>query len=82
MYATFWPKSPLDPETAWGKIVSPAHEARIRGLLDRTRGEVVLGGEVGEDGKIPLTIVADVKPDDSLMEEYVAIFEPNDCGSR
>jgi len=69
-HATFFPKSPLDPEMTWGKMINPAHHARVKDLLDRTQGTIVLGGDVDEE-RIAPTIVSDVQPGDSLMEEEI-----------
>ncbi|THH31531.1 hypothetical protein EUX98_g2637 [Antrodiella citrinella] len=71
VYAKFWPKPPLDPEMTWGKIINPAHHARVKGLLDRTLGTIVVGGDIEGDKKIAPTIVSNVKPGDSLMEEEI-----------
>jgi acyl-CoA reductase-like NAD-dependent aldehyde dehydrogenase len=50
--------------------VSPRHFARVKGLLDNTKGTIVVGGESDAETKyIAPTIVKDVKPDDSLMSE-------------
>lgn len=72
VYAEFFPDSALHPDAQWGKIVNPAHHARVKNILDRTQGEILVGGEVDGDKRIAPTVVAGVKPDDSLMEEYVA----------
>ena len=43
---------------------------RIKGLLDNTRGTVILGGETDiGDRYIAPTVVKDVPGDDSLMSE-------------
>ncbi|KAF5312090.1 hypothetical protein D9619_003860 [Psilocybe cf. subviscida] len=53
----------------FGKIVSEPHFKRLRGLLARTKGKVVMGGEVDEaKRKMQLTVVTDVKQDDALLE--------------
>ncbi|TCD62394.1 hypothetical protein EIP91_006948 [Steccherinum ochraceum] len=71
-YRRFFPKSPFDPEVQWSKIVSLAHYARIKDLLDRTKGTVIAGGEMDVDTRqIAPTIVAEVPVDDSLMEEEI-----------
>ena len=58
---------------AFGRIVNHRHFHRIKGLLDRTAGEIVFGGETNENDKyIAPTIVKNVKGDDSLMSEYVS----------
>lgn len=65
----FWPKGPLHPESQWGKIVNPAHHARLKSLIERTKGKIVIGGEVEGDQRIAPTVVRDVTFDDSLMED-------------
>lgn len=67
--AIFHPEGSLK-SNSFGRIVSPTHFARLKGLLDRTKGKIVAGGETDEKSlKIALTIVADVTGDDSLMSE-------------
>jgi aldehyde dehydrogenase (NAD+) len=57
---------------AYSRIVSLQAYKRIKGLLDGTNGSVVFGGETDEATKfIAPTLVRDVKPDDSLMSEFV-----------
>ena len=51
-------------------MVSPRHFTRVKGLLDKTKGTIVIGGETDADTKyIAPTVVKDVKGDDSLMSE-------------
>ena len=52
-----------------GNIVSVAHFERIRNLLARTKGRVVIGGKVLGEKRIAPTVVTDVREDDALMEE-------------
>jgi hypothetical protein len=57
---------------SYGRIVNRAHFERLKGILGRTKGKVVIGGNVNEEKlKIEPTIVADVSASDSLMEECV-----------
>ncbi|KAH8100216.1 Aldehyde/histidinol dehydrogenase [Cristinia sonorae] len=70
-YATFWPQPVFDSEMAWGKIVNPSHHARLKNLLDRSKGTIIAGGETDGDQRISPTIIANVQPDDSLMEEEI-----------
>jgi aldehyde dehydrogenase (NAD+)/aldehyde dehydrogenase (NAD(P)+) len=47
-----------------------SHVARIKGLLDRTEGEIVYGGSTNAETKfIEPTLVTGVKGNDSLMGE-------------
>lgn len=41
-------------------------------MLERTKGEVVIGGEIEGNARIAPTIVKNVPVDDSLMEECVS----------
>ncbi|TRM57649.1 aldehyde dehydrogenase [Schizophyllum amplum] len=57
----------------FASIVNPTHHARLKGLLDRTKGQIVMGGRVGEDKngqmvRMELTVVDGVEEDDVLME--------------
>jgi acyl-CoA reductase-like NAD-dependent aldehyde dehydrogenase len=54
--------------------VTPQAFKRVKGLLDNTKGKVVLGGQTDEATKyIAPTVVKDVSGDDSLMSECVYI---------
>ena len=54
------------------KIVNDAHFGRLEGLLSRTKGQIVHGGELDrEASSIGLTIVKDVDKDDSLMSDEI-----------
>lgn len=58
--------------SAFSKMVTPQAFKRVKGLLDKTKGKVVIGGETDEATKyIAPTVVSDVPLDDSLMSEYV-----------
>jgi aldehyde dehydrogenase (NAD+)/aldehyde dehydrogenase (NAD(P)+) len=66
---SFYPEGPAESES-FSRLVSPRHFARVKGLLDNTKGTVVIGGETDADKKyIAPTVVKDVKSDDSLMSE-------------
>ena len=73
-YQQFWPKTPLHPDAQWGKMVNRHHHARVKNLIDKTKGEIILGGEVDGDRRIALTVVRNIEKADSLMEEFV--YEP------
>ena len=70
-YKSFYPEGPLKSDS-YGFIVSEYHFERLKGVLKRTKGKIVAGGkwdeEPGKRGFEP-TIVVDVKPGDSLLEE-------------
>lgn len=74
VYEQFYPdadKRSAVPD-AYSRLVSPQAHGRIAGLLEKTKGEIVFGGEVDKDTKfISPTVVKDVGPDDSLMSEWV-----------
>lgn len=73
-HESFYPDD-MQPSSsgAYSRIITPQAFNRIKGLLDSTKGKVVLGGETDETKKyIAPTIVKDVKADDSLMSEYDA----------
>lgn len=54
---------------SYGRIVSAKHHARLRGLLENSKGKVVLGGGVNDKLGFEPTIVIDVKDGDSLLSE-------------
>ncbi|KAI0777351.1 aldehyde dehydrogenase [Trametes elegans] len=69
----FWPGGdhPLTGSIPISKIVNPRHHARLVDLLNKTKGKVVLGGEVHKDKSISPTILKDVPEDDVLMGEEI-----------
>lgn len=73
-YEEFYPdaeKRSAAPGT-YSRLVTPQATNRVAGLLEKTKGTVVFGGEVDKDNKyIAPTLVKDVQHDDSLMSEYV-----------
>ncbi|KAJ8073899.1 Hexadecenal dehydrogenase [Marasmius tenuissimus] len=57
---------------AYGRLVTPQALDRINELLQKTKGKVVLGGEVDKSQKyMAPTVVKDVKPDDPLMNQEI-----------
>lgn len=53
----------------YSKLIAPNHFARIDSLLSKTKGSIAIGGTRDEKRqKIDVTVVTDVKLDDSLME--------------
>jgi aldehyde dehydrogenase (NAD+) len=71
-YEEFFPESggPLG-SPSYGRIVSEGHFGRIKGLLERTKGQVVLGGKTEEPRGIEPTVVKNVEEGDSLLEEEI-----------
>ncbi|KAK7060129.1 Hexadecenal dehydrogenase [Paramarasmius palmivorus] len=68
-YDEFYPNGPKEPG-AYSRLCTPQAFKRVNGLLQNTKGRIVLGGEVDEADKyIAPTIVADVSVEDSLMSE-------------
>ena len=72
-YAAFYPQGALASDS-YGRIVSSLHWNRLKDLLDRTQGDIVIGGGVDDKNGMEPTVVKDVKEGDSLMEESVSIF--------
>ncbi|KAG5641769.1 hypothetical protein DXG03_004264 [Asterophora parasitica] len=72
-YASFYPESADSSVPAnYSRIVTPQAFNRIKGLLDDTKGDVVVGGQTDAASKfIAPTLVKDVKGDDSLMSEEI-----------
>lgn len=71
VYKSFYPDGPLKSDS-YSRLVSDAHFRRVKGLLDGTKGTVVLGGETDAAQRfIAPTLVRDVMPDDALMGEEI-----------
>ena len=70
-YASFYPEGP-EKSDSLSRIVSTAHAARIKKLIDETKGTIVVGGQADVEKRfIAPTIVRDVKEGDSLLGECV-----------
>ena len=56
-----------------GRIVNERNFDRIKGMLDKTKGNIVFGGQKFDrkDKFIELTIVTDVTRNDSVMQEEI-----------
>ncbi|CDO77936.1 hypothetical protein BN946_scf184773.g2 [Trametes cinnabarina] len=71
VYASFYPEGPENSRSL-GRIVSEAHTARIKQLLDETKGTIVLGGTADVSKRyIAPTVVKDVTFDDPLMRDEI-----------
>ncbi|PPQ70858.1 hypothetical protein CVT26_014081 [Gymnopilus dilepis] len=73
VYEEFYPpeKPPSSPG-AFARLIHQQAAARVAGLLEKTQGKIVFGGEVDiEKRYISPTVVRDVKGDDSLMSEEI-----------
>ncbi|KAH9048420.1 NAD-aldehyde dehydrogenase [Lactarius hengduanensis] len=67
----FYPEG-AESSDSFCRIISASHFARIKGLLDRTEGQIVYGGSTNEETKfIEPTLVTGVNGDDSLMREEI-----------
>ncbi|KAJ7024307.1 NAD-aldehyde dehydrogenase [Mycena alexandri] len=70
-YASFYPEATTTSKDMT-KMVNQQAFKRVNGLLQNTKGTLVVGGETDEAQKyIAPTIVKDVKGDDSLMSEEI-----------
>lgn len=57
---------------SYSSIVSENHFKRLRNLMQRSSGKVVVGGHTKEEGRrITPTVYSDVKEGDSLLEAFV-----------
>src|SRR6267142_6482896 len=57
---------------SYGSIVSASHFKRLQSLMQKSSGEIVVGGDTNEEGRrITPTIYRDVKEGDSLLEGFV-----------
>jgi len=56
---------------SYGSIVSDGHYKRLRNLMTKSSGEIVVGGDTDEEKRrITPTVYRDVKEGDSLLEGY------------
>ncbi|EIM21162.1 aldehyde dehydrogenase [Wallemia mellicola CBS 633.66] len=68
VYKQFYPEG-IRNSDSFGRIINSRHFGRLTGLLDKTKGDIVIGGDKdASDNFIALTIVKNVKADDVLME--------------
>ncbi|KAI0634451.1 aldehyde dehydrogenase [Trametes polyzona] len=71
VYHSFYPDGP-EKSDSFGRIVSEAHTERIKGLIEETKGTIVLGGQTDVAQKyVAPTVVKDVRGDDALMQEEI-----------
>ncbi|OBZ77611.1 Aldehyde dehydrogenase family 3 member B1 [Grifola frondosa] len=68
---TFLPDGPFHENAQLSKIINRSHHARLLGLLERTKGEIVLGGQHDGDRRLAPTVVKNVQLDDALMENEI-----------
>lgn len=67
---TFFPEGAFNSKF-FARIISTAHHNRLKGLLNRTQGQIVFGGNVNNKNGFEPTVVRDVKDGDSLLEEEI-----------
>ncbi|EIW52056.1 NAD-aldehyde dehydrogenase [Trametes versicolor FP-101664 SS1] len=71
VYESFYPDGP-EKSDSYSRIVSEAHTARIKRLIDESAGAIVFGGAADVSQKyIAPTLVKDVKSNDALMQEEI-----------
>ncbi|KAH6918157.1 aldehyde dehydrogenase [Coprinopsis sp. MPI-PUGE-AT-0042] len=72
-YEEFFPEDAQASQTGnYARIVTPQAFARVKSLLDNTKGTIVVGGETNPETKyIAPTIIKDVPGDDSLMSDEI-----------
>ncbi|EJD01022.1 aldehyde dehydrogenase [Fomitiporia mediterranea MF3/22] len=68
---SFYPDGALK-SNSFARIISNVHFKRIKGMLDETKGEIVIGGQTVESQKfIAPTIVKNVSGEDALMGQEI-----------
>ncbi|OSC99247.1 NAD-dependent aldehyde dehydrogenase [Trametes coccinea BRFM310] len=71
VYASFYPEGPENSDSL-ARIVNEAHAARIKQIIDETKGTIVLGGDADVSKRyIAPTVVRDVAFDDPLFQDEV-----------
>lgn len=71
VYKEFFPEDPLHSDSLT-RLVSPAAAKRVKGYLDETKGQIVIGGQSDPSTRyIEPTVVVDVKGEDSTMQEEI-----------
>ena len=62
---------PGDEETDVGPVIDEASRKRILAWVRASAGEILTGGDVGDEGLIPPTVIASPRPDDEVECEEV-----------
>ncbi|CDO77357.1 hypothetical protein BN946_scf184787.g6 [Trametes cinnabarina] len=71
VYKSFYPDGPKNSDS-FARMASEARAARLKRLIDETRGTIVFGGDVDIPQRyVGPTLVKDVRPDDVLMESEI-----------
>ncbi|TIA93393.1 hypothetical protein E3P99_00162 [Wallemia hederae] len=74
VYKQFYPEG-IRNSQSFGRIINDRHFGRVTGLLEKTKGDVVIGGDRdASDRFVALSIVKNVKADDVLMQDE--LFAP------
>ena len=72
VYATFYPEGDPSKSDSYSRIITEGHAARIKKLIDNSKGTIVFGGDANVQEKyVAPTLLKDVTLDDSTMQEYV-----------
>ncbi|KAI0084065.1 Aldehyde/histidinol dehydrogenase [Irpex rosettiformis] len=72
VYASFYPEGDPSKSDSFSRIITEAHTARIKKLIDESKGTVVFGGEANVQEKyVAPTLLKDVTLDDSTMQEEI-----------
>ncbi|KAG6852860.1 hypothetical protein C0991_008495 [Blastosporella zonata] len=69
-YDSFYPEGALNSASI-SRIISEGHHERLKGLLARTQGQIVFGGQTDDRKGFEPTIVKNVTANDSLLEEEI-----------
>ncbi|ODQ64555.1 aldehyde dehydrogenase [Nadsonia fulvescens var. elongata DSM 6958] len=66
----FYPEG-VTKDTEFTHIASTRHYNRLKSLMDKTKGDIVIGGEGWDEAAkfVPPTIIDNVQADDSLMQD-------------
>ncbi|CAL1698978.1 unnamed protein product [Somion occarium] len=71
VYTAFFGSDPAKSDSI-SRIVSPQHTLRIKNLVESTKGNILIGGQIDVNERyVAPTIVTDVPGDDSLMTDEI-----------
>ncbi|KAF8995300.1 NADP-aldehyde dehydrogenase [Cyathus striatus] len=77
---SFFPEGALN-STSYSRIISDAHFNRLKNLLSRTRGKIIAGGNLNEEGVGHPLKKKGFEPTVVLVEKYDALMEGEIFGS-
>ena len=70
-YKVFYPTS-IATSDSYARLVNQGSASRIKGYLDETKGDIVIGGQVDvQTCFVEPTVVANVGADDSTMQDEI-----------